>query len=69
VDAAIAELAERGIELIDHQATAGAQGRVAFLHPRAGHGVLIELQETSGAIHSRSASAGGPSTEPNAEVR
>ena len=69
VDAAIAELAERGIELIDRQATAGAQGRVAFLHPRAGHGVLIELQETSGAIHSRSASAGGPSTEPNAEVR
>lgn len=49
VDAAIAELAARGIELVDRHATPGAQGRVAFLHPRAGHGVLIELQETSPA--------------------
>jgi len=47
VDAAIAELAARGVELIDRHAAPGAQGRVAFLHPRAGHGVLIELQETS----------------------
>jgi methylmalonyl-CoA epimerase len=46
LDAAIAALAERGIELIDRQPQPGAQGRVAFLHPRAGHGVLIELQET-----------------------
>ena len=43
VDAAIAELAAQGVELIDRQAEPGAQGRVAFLHPRANHGVLIEL--------------------------
>jgi methylmalonyl-CoA/ethylmalonyl-CoA epimerase len=47
VDAAIAELAARGVELIDCHAAPGAQGRVAFLHPRAGHGVLVELQETT----------------------
>ena len=46
LDAAIAELAARGVELIDRHAEPGAQGRVAFLHPRAGHGVLVELQET-----------------------
>ncbi|HWP29378.1 MAG TPA: hypothetical protein VNM50_07555 [Chloroflexota bacterium] len=46
LEAAIAALAARGIELIDRQPQPGAQGRVAFLHPRAGHGVLIELQET-----------------------
>jgi methylmalonyl-CoA epimerase len=43
VDAAIAELAALGVELIDRHAEPGAQGRVAFLHPRANHGVLIEL--------------------------
>jgi catechol 2,3-dioxygenase-like lactoylglutathione lyase family enzyme len=43
VDAAIEELAAQGVELIDRQAEPGAQGRVAFLHPRANHGVLIEL--------------------------
>jgi len=47
VEAAIAELVERGVELIDQHAAPGAQGKVAFLHPRAGHGVLIELQEAA----------------------
>jgi len=47
IDAAIAELAARGVELLDRHAAPGAQGRVAFLHPRAGNGVLIELQETA----------------------
>ncbi|HEY7064035.1 MAG TPA: methylmalonyl-CoA epimerase [Chloroflexota bacterium] len=61
VDAAIAELAGRGIELIDRHASPGAQGRVAFLHPRAGHGVLIELQETAGAAeHDRRAPGAAP---------
>jgi methylmalonyl-CoA epimerase len=68
VDAAIAELAGRGIELIERHATPGAQGRVAFLHPRAGHGVLIELQQTSGADDSASAGAAGTGAEPAVEV-
>ena len=37
------ELAGRGMELIDQEPRRGAEGMVAFLHPRAGDGVLIEL--------------------------
>jgi len=47
LDQAIAQLLAKDVELIDRAAQPGAQGRVAFLHPRAGHGVLIELQETA----------------------
>ncbi len=37
------ELAARGVELIDREPRRGAEGDVAFLHPRAADGVLIEL--------------------------
>ena len=37
-----------GIELIDTAARKGAEGPVAFLHPRSCHGVLIELIEAPG---------------------
>jgi methylmalonyl-CoA/ethylmalonyl-CoA epimerase len=37
------ELAASGTELIDREPRQGAEGMVAFLHPRAGDGVLIEL--------------------------
>ncbi len=37
-----------GIELIDTVARKGAEGPVAFLHPRACHGVLVELIEKPG---------------------
>ncbi len=36
-------LTERGIELLDREPRSGAEGDVAFLHPRASGGVLIEL--------------------------
>ncbi len=36
-------LAERGVELIDREPRTGAEGDVAFLHPRASDGVLVEL--------------------------
>lgn len=39
----LALLAQRGVELIDREPRAGAEGDVAFLHPRASDGVLIEL--------------------------
>jgi len=48
VDAALADLAEQGIELIDTRARRGAEGPVAFLHPRSCHGVLVELIEAPG---------------------
>jgi methylmalonyl-CoA/ethylmalonyl-CoA epimerase len=46
LDGALADLAARGFRLIHPQPVPGADGkRVAFLHPEAGHGVLIELSE------------------------
>jgi len=40
-------LEARGIELIDHEPRRGAEGDVAFLHPRASGGVLVELIDRS----------------------
>ena len=37
-----------GIELIDTAPRPGAEGPVAFLHPRSCHGVLVELIEAPG---------------------
>ena len=44
VSAALAELAEQGIELIDSEPRRGIRdSRVAFLHPRSTGGVLTEI--------------------------
>jgi methylmalonyl-CoA epimerase len=48
VDAELARLAGEGIELIDTAARKGAEGPVAFIHPRSCHGVLVELIEVPG---------------------
>jgi methylmalonyl-CoA epimerase len=46
IDAALAYLAGRGVRLIDTVARPGAEGaRVAFIHPSATHGVLVELKQ------------------------
>ncbi len=46
IDAALDELKEKGIKLIDQKARIGAGGaRMAFLHPKATNGVLVELCE------------------------
>ena len=46
IDAALAHLKSRGIRLIDEQARPGAEGAlVAFIHPSAAHGVLVELKQ------------------------
>lgn len=46
IDDVLAELAQRGVDLIDRQARTGIrQSRVAFLHPSATGGVLTELVE------------------------
>src|SRR6187549_824537 len=37
-----------GLELIDTSPRRGAEGPVAFIHPRACHGVLVELIEAPG---------------------
>ena len=43
IDRELKTLAEKGVDLIDKQARTGLAGRVAFLHPKATRGVLIEL--------------------------
>lgn len=46
LEGALADLAARGYRLIHRSPVEGAGGkRVAFLHPEAGQGVLIELSE------------------------
>jgi methylmalonyl-CoA epimerase len=49
IDSALATLRAAGVRLIDEQPRMGAGGRrIAFLHPRSAHGVLIELSEKPG---------------------
>ena len=46
IEAALADLSRKGFRLIHTSPVPGADGkRVAFLHPEAGRGVLIELSE------------------------
>jgi len=46
IEAALAQLRARGIRLIDDAPRAGAEGAlVAFIHPSASHGVLVELKQ------------------------
>ena len=46
--AELERLAGEGVELIDTAPRKGAEGPVAFIHPRSGHGVLVELIEAPG---------------------
>ena len=46
IDAALEHLKGRGVRLIDERARPGAEGAmVAFIHPSAAHGVLVELKQ------------------------
>jgi methylmalonyl-CoA/ethylmalonyl-CoA epimerase len=44
IEEALTELKEKGVRLIDQQPRLGAGGaKIAFLHPKATNGVLVEL--------------------------
>jgi methylmalonyl-CoA epimerase len=46
IRAVLAHLADRGVRLVDQAPRPGAEGAlVAFIHPSAAHGVLIELKQ------------------------
>ena len=46
LEEALTELKDKGIRLIDEKPRQGAGGaKIAFLHPKSTHGVLIELSE------------------------
>jgi methylmalonyl-CoA epimerase len=51
IAAALAHLKARGVRLIDEKARPGAEGAlVAFIHPSAAHGVLVELKQPAPAV-------------------
>jgi methylmalonyl-CoA/ethylmalonyl-CoA epimerase len=46
IEEALAELKDKGVRLIDEKPRLGAGGaKIAFLHPKSTHGVLIEISE------------------------
>ena len=45
IEAVLAQLQAHEVQLIDETPRLGAHGRVAFVHPKGAHGVLIELVE------------------------
>jgi len=47
--AALERLVASGVELVDRAPRRGIDGLVAFLHPRASGGVLVELLQRSNA--------------------
>jgi methylmalonyl-CoA epimerase len=50
IHAAVARLKSRGVRLIDEQPRPGAEGStIAFVHPSAAHGVLVELKQPAPA--------------------
>jgi methylmalonyl-CoA epimerase len=54
IHAAVAHLKARGAKLVDDQPRPGAEGSlVAFIHPSAAHGVLVELKQSAVATDSR----------------
>ncbi len=48
IEVALARLRAHQVQLIDEEPRRGAHGRVAFVHPKGAHGVLIELVEHNG---------------------
>lgn len=45
IESALSRLKTHGVPLIDEAPRQGVHGRVAFIHPKGAHGVLIELVE------------------------
>lgn len=56
----LTRLAIEGIELIDSAPRRGAEGPVAFLHPRSCGGVLVELIEAPGGLSWNALGMKGP---------
>ena len=51
IEAALAQLMARGVRLIDERPRSGAEGAlVAFIHPSAAQGVLVELKQPRVAV-------------------
>lgn len=51
IDAELARLKSLNVDLIDQAPRDGLAGRIAFIHPKAAHGVLIELATPPAGAH------------------
>ena len=51
IEAALAELRAEGLRLIDESPRQGVHGLVAFVHPKATHGTMIELLQRTDEHH------------------
>jgi methylmalonyl-CoA epimerase len=72
IQAALSQLKAKGARLIDQQPRSGAEGAlVAFVHPAATHGVLIELKQApvGGPRQQGQHAAPGPAPEPASSSR
>jgi methylmalonyl-CoA/ethylmalonyl-CoA epimerase len=48
LESTLADLKSKGVQLVDESPRAGARGQmVAFVHPKANHGLLVELIQRS----------------------
>ena len=45
IDKELESLSIKGVRLVDKEARRGLEGRIAFIHPKAMNGVLVELVE------------------------
>ncbi len=45
IEVTLADLKAKGSQLIDETPKRGAYGKIAFIHPKSAHGVLVELVE------------------------
>lgn len=43
IEATLVDLRAKGSQLIDETPKQGAYGKIAFIHPKSAHGVLVEL--------------------------
>lgn len=59
---ALVRLATEGVELVDRVPRPGVEGQVAFLHPRAANGVLVELIDRASLRSKTAAEATKPNT-------
>jgi methylmalonyl-CoA/ethylmalonyl-CoA epimerase len=55
IEGELARLKGQNVELIDQAPRDGLAGKVAFIHPRACHGVLVELAQPPAGAHTSSA--------------
>ncbi len=66
IRAALAQLKARGARLVDELPRPGAEGAlVAFVHPAAAHGVLVELKQSTVGSQQTVASLQPPAPSPN----